>query len=367
MKRLCFVSPFAYGLFYPESKEAIGGAEVQLYQIAKACATREGYDVSLVLADFGQEEEQREGVSLLRAFRAKPRGWSRCIAIIRAPFLLWSALARADADVYIQRAAGAETGITGLYCRLHKKRFVYMVAHERECTGEYATQAGLRGRLFRFGLHRADRVLAQHKGQCSLLREHEGIQAELFPTVFPDISAGLPPSKRTEVLWIGRLLAWKRPEVVISLARRFPHVPFTVIAQGDDAYAREIRQQFDQLPNVQHLKLVPFSQIGTFFANARLFLNTSTFEGFPNTFIQAAQHGTPILSLKVDPEGFLKREGCGLSTNDDVKKLGDHLENILNDGLFCDQMSMRARSYFAREHELSAHVTQFLHLLYEPT
>ena len=42
------------------------------------------------------------------------------------------------------------------------------------------------------------------------------------------------------------------------------------------------------LSNLELYEDVPWNKIDTYFSNARVFVNTSTHEGFPNTFVQAA-------------------------------------------------------------------------------
>ena len=68
-----------------------------------------------------------------------------------------------------------------------------------------------------------------------------------------------------------------------------------------------------QLPaNVRLLEKIPFSESDKLFEGALVLLNTSEFEGFPNTFLQAGKYGVPVLSLSVDPDEFITQTGCGL-------------------------------------------------------
>jgi glycosyltransferase involved in cell wall biosynthesis len=80
-------------------------------------------------------------------------------------------------------------------------------------------------------------------------------------------------------------------------------------------------QEAAKLPNVTLINRVPFHEIEQYFAQAKLHVNTSTFEGFPNTFLQAAKYGVPTIAAKVDPGEMLSRYSCGMSCNDDLELL----------------------------------------------
>src|SRR3970282_149084 len=98
---------------------------------------------------------------------------------------------------------------------------------------------------------------------------------------------------RTTVLWVGRGHPLKQPELFLALAERLPP------GRGRPA----------GLPNVTMHENVPLRDVGRLFEQAKLFVNTSTYEGFPNTFVQAALQGVPTLSWSVDPDGVPTRHG----------------------------------------------------------
>jgi glycosyltransferase involved in cell wall biosynthesis len=106
-----------------------------------------------------------------------------------------------------------------------------------------------------------------------------------------------------------------------------------------------------ELPNVTLLERVPFELIEGYFANARLHLNTSLFEGFPNTFLQAAKYGVPTISLQVDPGDMLSHHGCGLVCNGNFDKLETGTRDLMKDSALRDQMGQRALHYVRAHHD----------------
>jgi glycosyltransferase involved in cell wall biosynthesis len=73
------------------------------------------------------------------------------------------------------------------------------------------------------------------------------------------------------------------------------------------------------LPNVQFLERVPYHEAQSWYDRAHVFVNTSTWEGFANAFIQAGQGEAAILSLVVNTDELLTRFHAGLCAGDDVR------------------------------------------------
>ncbi|HZS32766.1 MAG TPA: glycosyltransferase, partial [Methylomirabilota bacterium] len=249
-------------------------------------------------------------------------------------------------------------------------RVVYMTAHEIDCNGEYERREGfVSGRLFRYGIRRADLVISQTETQRTMIASHHRRESRVIPPahVVP-AEAEVTHAERDITLWVGRCDQTKRPEAFLELARRLPAERFVMIAPRtptDPAYFEAIRRRARALPNVEHVSFVPFHEIDAYFRRAKAYVLTSSFEGFPNTFVQAAKNGTPILSLDFNPDGFLGRHGCGDCAGGDLDRLGDLLVKLLDDRAVWERQSKNAWNYARAHHDIDAVAEQFATLLVE--
>ena len=91
--------------------------------------------------------------------------------------------------------------------------------------------------------------------------------------------------------------------VVLELARQLPRVNFTLaggVVYQD--YYDEVAAAAARLPNVTMLGHVPYEAIGALFARSRVFLNTSSVEGFPNTLAHVARQCLDLLEPGAQPD-----------------------------------------------------------------
>jgi glycosyltransferase involved in cell wall biosynthesis len=361
--RVCFVNFFAYPLFNPAAGTSFGGAELQLYTLATELARDPGFAVSFLVRETGQPRgEVREGVAI-HGFTA-PRPGPRYTGQIRYAGAFWRRLREIDPEIVVQRAAGALTGEIALFCALRRRAFVYMVAHDSDL-GEARPpwwEPGWRGTvnwaLYRLGLRLATSVIVQHAGQAALLRARYGREGIVRPCVqrFPEPPA--PPRERF-VLWVARAEPWKQPERFLELAAAFPHERFVMVcppAESDPAVFRRVRESAARLPNLEFLDFVPYPEIEGYFARALLFVNTSRSEGFPNTFVQAWKHGTPVLSLAVDPDGAIEAHGLGAACAGEPARLHAALATFLGDPGRREDCARRALAWARARHDVRARI-----------
>ena len=160
-------------------------------------------------------------------------------------------------------------------------------------------------------------------------------------------------------MWVGRLDPGKRPELCIDAAVKNPKIPFIMVAPANEQnkdYALEIYEMAKEIKNITLLDFVSFKDINKYFAESRIFLNTSVDEGFPNTFIQSCINRTPIVSLNVNPDSFITKYSIGEFCDNDIDKMNRVIENIYNDENILKNYADNAIEYVQENHSIDKNV-----------
>ncbi len=359
---ICFIAYYAYGLFAPSEGVTYGGAEVQLYQLATTISKDKKPKVVFLTSGKSSEVSQYKNIELrrtLRISRAIPI-FSHITGLVR---FFWQ-LHRSQSDIYIQRAMGPETGFAALYCKVFRKKFVYMVAHEWDVSGQFERERGLIGKLGVWGMRNASLVILQNNNQQTMLKDNYGIKGPLLSTAYEIPTDIVPMNERDGVLWVGRGETWKHPERLLDAAEALPDERFIMIMPAGN-YPQQYEEwckRAGKLSNVDFIESVPLNDIDEYFAKAKLFVNTSSMEGFPNTYIQAAKHGTPIISRGVNPDDILQKHNFGLIADTD-KELIQVIQQVSNNEQQLDVMSKKAYVYAKTHHDITVVSEQFLQLV----
>lgn len=293
----------------PDSGFPTGGAEVQLYIISRMLAAEEEFRVTLHVADIGQPERVDNALRIKPLVRLKP---GLQISARAAPAII-GRLARERHRVYVTRSASSISGLTQIAALLCGGRHMHMCAADSECAGlAEATLSKPAKWLQNMGLRRADMVVCQTIRQIELLRSMFGIEGFLAPNISPDLFAVPANEAREGVLWVGRDVDCKGPELFVELARRLPGHPFTMICLPQPG--RDLQRLTATAPkNLRLVPGLPIQETAPLFARHRVYALTSLSEGFPNVLLQAARAGTPVVSLCVDPENLLSSNKAGFA------------------------------------------------------
>lgn len=356
--RVCIVSLYAYHMFNPKVYSRFGGAEMQLYNLATELAKDERFEVIFLVGDFGQPEiESIQGVQLRKFYN--PNGGLKYIRAFIAMFRLWRVLGKIKATIYLQRAAGLETGVVALFCKFRRKKFVYMAAHDQD-TGITRPSwmkgfiGSLRWNLYKLGVTYADTVIVQHQGQQAAVKKNYHKESIIRNSAH-HIPDELDTSQKHTILWVARADDWKQPEIFLHLAQKFPSEKFVMIMpeSNDKLFFQKIKEQAAKLHNLNFLGFVPVNEIDKFFQQAKIFINTSKTEGYPNTFIQAAKSKVPIISLNVDPNGTLEKCEMGLCAQGDPSELESDLGYLLSNQELIDKMGEHGFQFAKKYHDIS--------------
>lgn len=211
----------------------------------------------------------------------------------------------------------------------------------------------------RFAITEADIVLVQSKDQLDILDHRFKRQGILMRNPTPEFNrdtlssaqklecAAIP--KDPYVLWIGRAdRLYKQPLFALQVATRCPDVLFfMVVNREDETVVDEIVKK--SLPNLHLIERLSPEVADLAISQSLLMLNTSAHEGFPNAFLQAAKYGVPIVSLNVDPDGYLSKHGIGICANGDMDVLVAEVNRLCSDKAARDKLGA-AGQRIVREH-----------------
>ena len=357
LPHICFVAPHAWPMLSGDrSIGIVGGAEVQQCHIARGLALR-GYPVSMLCLDYGQPAlVEIDGVYVHRLYR--PNAGIPMLRFLHPRLsAIWRGMREVDADIYYQRGADMHAGVVSAFCRHYTKRAVFAGASN---TDFFLDKPWIKYRrdkwLFEYGLQNTDLVIAQNSAQQQLCWQNYRRDATLIPSCYPAPSGQADPNG--DILWVGTIRKIKNPERFIELANLLPEYRFTMIGgpSGGDAESRRyyevIRSQTEALPNLTFLGFVHPTDVEQHFERARIFVNTSDAEGFPNTFLQAWSRSMPTVSL-FDPNS--EEEGLPVcSAVKEIKEMVEVLRKLNRDDVYWHETGERCRQHFTRCHSLSS-------------
>ena len=104
-----------------------------------------------------------------------------------------------------------------------------------------------------------------------------------------------------------------------------------------------------RLQNVDYRGRVSPDEAMDVIANAALLLCTSDEEGFPNTFTQAWASGTPIVTLKVDPDSIIEKMGFG-AVSGSVEGAATDIKSLVASPERREDIAGRAQRYISERH-----------------
>ncbi len=352
---VCFVAPMAYPVLAGAGElRVVGGAEVQQTFIATELARR-GFGVSMVSMDYGQREgDVIDGVRLLK-MHSPDEGLPVLRFVHPRLTSLWSALRRADAALYYQRAGGALTGYIAAFARRHGRRSMFAGAHDADFTAELPLIPYARGRaLFRWGMRRVDAVIVQSERQRAECLRVFGREATLIDSCYPTVDRSAEHAG--VVLWVATAKQHKRPHLFVELAQRLPQYRFRLVGgpmggSDESAYYERLREQAAALPNVELCGFVPFADVERLFDGASVFVNTSIGEGFPVTFLQAWSRGVPTVSF-FDAAASLDGHAVG-RTVADIDAMAAAVHAYKQDRVRWHADGELARTYVQRRHSIA--------------
>ncbi len=412
--KVCIVSLRSLPLFDGayDSENVIGGAEINMYNLALFFSGMESIETKVLVDDYGQPASYRKGnIELIRyggtktgaktgartgaKTEAKRRSLPEKLFTKAATYARLFAI---SADAFIFTSSHPMLGVLVLLQQLaRRKKVLFRLSSDlnADLSSFRSTNSKKDYLLYRFGLYHCTTIITQTEQQRRLLKNLTGLESHIIENGFfvgePSVDENKPlltdkvvtetqtaeigdaaVNRRDHILWVGRCIRSKRPLLFIELARRFHGYQFVMVMPknkaGDpagsadrDLLEREVYSSAAQLENLKIIDYVPYNEIQGYFDNARLYVTTSDLEGFPNTFIQACAGGTPILSFRIDPDGMLEKYNLGCCCEDDMDKAQIFMEGL--DDALLQEYGYTLPEYVLQHHNICKTAEKYLELI----
>jgi glycosyltransferase involved in cell wall biosynthesis len=267
-----------------------------------------------------------------------------------------------DASVYLTRIASYHVGAVAIAARLRRRRFVYSSAHVTDFVDHRSISPTRRDHLlYSFGLSLAHEIVVQTEEQVVLCRDHLGREPILVPNVVESATPRTEPGDA--FLWLGRAVWYKGPLAYVELARALPEAKFlaVVIPVPDESEIFEqMREAAAGLPNLVLLEARSRRELGPIYRRAVAIVNTSRFEGMPNTTLEGWAHGVPALTLEHDPDGLIAANGLGIFAGGSWEQLVAGACELWDSRARATELSDRCNSFVRERYGASGLVGRWL-------
>lgn len=362
-KKLCFLMPV-----HPLVGK--GGAEYQAGLVLNAIANRSDYDVHFLarrIPDYRPPDHTVWKIGSENVFSK----YGTFVDVHR----IYRTLTQISPDIIYQNVGCAYTGVAAAYARTGRAQLVWHIASDADVDFSLIPTAKERlacrvDRYFLdYGIKKAHKIIAQTRHQANLLEKNFCRKCDACIPVGHPYPQFIPPkSQQINILWIANIKPLKQPEVFVALARvllsRFPDVQFVMMGQSktSDARLQQLLKSIDSLPNLTYLGPIPQSKVNSRLSQGHILVNTSIYEGFSNTFVQAWMRRVPVISLNTDPDGVLVKERIGFHSRN-FDQLCRDVQSLVLDTRLREDMGDRARKYAHRNHTSEKMLNDILSLI----
>jgi glycosyltransferase involved in cell wall biosynthesis len=349
-----------------------GGAEYQTYLLAR-CLDPKKFDIFFMSLDSCREDAEK--IDGIKVYFFRPRSFlSRIMdaGYIENAICIKSILQIEKPDIVFQMMANSGTGLLQYYSKKLGFKFIWACASDSDLWPlQLNALGGLRRIpdyfLKRRGIRRADLILVQTEHQKLQIVSQFNRKSILQKNPHP-VPLVVPKKMSNEVriFWVANFKRLKQPNLFIDLATRFQDlkmVRFFMIGRPEHGeWQNDLELQINGLNNLSYLGGLPQDQVNDYLEDAHILVNTSEYEGFSNTFIQAWLREVPVVSLNSDPDRLLSVGGLGFCSGNFEKLCHDVLQ-LIKDRELREIVGRKARQYACEHHSIDKIGKQFQELL----
>lgn len=155
-------------------------------------------------------------------------------------------------------------------------------------------------------------------------------------TIDPTTAVNSKLDKNT-ICWVGRIAREKQPVDLIKamavIVASIPDARLTIVGSGDEKILKEMNSLTRKYDIADNVDFVGFTtNVSRYYVNSSVFINTSRYEGFSQTFSESMTHGLPIVTYDMPWLTFIRNnKGIVTVEQGDYVNLARNVIDLLND------------------------------------
>ena len=321
-------------------KYNFGGAELQIKYIIDFLLLK-NIEIHYVFLNDKTIEKKENGV-FLHGIKRKKKSFEWLFGEIIYYREVYDKLFIVKPDVIYHRNLGTLALPIIKYSRKFKIKSVFHIALIKDAIKKMSWSYNLLSSLIRYFavtrlMNNFDFIIAQANYQNDLLSTNFNRKADLIMgNAHPLPVKPVHKKKEIVVLWVANLKEAKQPQSFIELASELTSFDVQFIMIGRNPYngwSSKIIEKISKNIKLSYMGEQPVEVVNELLSTSHIFVNTSLFEGFPNTFIQAWMRKVPVVSLHVDPDDVIKNNQLGFHSKSFSQMVEDVKKLILNNEL----------------------------------
>lgn len=312
-----------------DNGKSTGGACVRVFAISKGLISL-GHQVGILTWRGANQYvgEKIEGLDLVETHPTK--GGIRYFRLFYFYFyLMFTAIQNYKPDYLFIKGCELKNGILAFITSLLNIPLVYLATNDKDADDRYKRSVdGITQKFFKYSLGKSKLIVCQNEYQYNKLRDKYPEKKFLIMHNPYYYKSALPPikerSKRHYIAWVGLFSTQKNLPLLLRIVTSMPEVQFKIagsFSSGSMARSKkpadlETTQAIGHLKmcaNVEFKGFLNREDTLAFLSEAYALVNTSHYEGFSNTYLEALAAGTPVITqAKTDPDGILEKNNLGV-------------------------------------------------------
>lgn len=346
-------------IHYAHWEQQLGGAELQLKYMAEALANA-GNEVYVIYLNYNNKQVKSgivKNIPIKKIFIPSILGQSHFL-YLRS---LKNKIKEIAPDLIITRTFSSWAGIAAKYAHDHKIKHVHFIASDREVNKKVKRWYKLFDMIEKAihkNIFKINNVIliTQNDFQHNAIKNRYKVLSFKATQAAPlsNMSRIVKSKNTIKIVWVANFKPLKQPEKFIEIAKHFKDrkdIQFIMIGGYKNSHYEQLIEEHSYLENIQFLGAVSNDCVNQELDSTHILINTSDYEGFSNTFVQAWMREVVVLSLNSDPDNILTEQEIGFRC-ESIENMVSIISMLCSDKVQLEYMGKKSRSYAKNNHSI---------------